>query len=389
MVVNDGVTVDLGLMNVTTYDGKTGTASVQPGSRWRDVYETLDPLEMTVPGDRAAGVGVAGFLTGGGFACDNIVNFEVVLASAEIVNANAAENSDLFLVLKGGQSNFGIVTRFDMQAFETPPLWGGVVMYPKTTTVQAIDACVAWTDNVQNYPDGSAIVFWTYQPAIQDTIIVAAYHDISGTVAAPAYDKLLAIPGNLSSHLRTASHLDLTVELEQPEGYHDIWWTVTFKNDRQVYEKIIELHDELCASLAAQSPDGDFITQVMFQAIPKILTQRSAERGGNVLGLDREDGTVVMLLLTLAVNGEEQEAVGVAKMRAYVEAIVEYSRSPGAEQDPLGSYGAANLAKIHAAARKYDPKGVFQMRSPGGFKVTRSPAFPVSLQGEDNTKDEL
>lgn len=88
--VQEGVTVDLGLMNATTYDERTQIASIYPGSRWRGVYETLDPYNVTVPGGRTASVGVAGFLTGGGnsfysarkgFACDNVVNFEVVLAS--------------------------------------------------------------------------------------------------------------------------------------------------------------------------------------------------------------------------------------------------------------------------------------------------------------------
>lgn len=45
----------------------------------------------------------------------------------ETTNANAEQNPDLFKALKGGSANFGIVTRFDMQAFEAPELWGGLV----------------------------------------------------------------------------------------------------------------------------------------------------------------------------------------------------------------------------------------------------------------------
>ena len=37
---------------------------------------------------------------------------------------NAEENTRLFEALKGGSSNFGIVTKFDMQAFEVSDLWG-------------------------------------------------------------------------------------------------------------------------------------------------------------------------------------------------------------------------------------------------------------------------
>jgi FAD/FMN-containing dehydrogenase len=63
--IEDGVTIDLGLMNTTTLDPDTSIASIQPGSRWGQVYGTLEPLGFTVAGGRAASVGVAGFLTGG------------------------------------------------------------------------------------------------------------------------------------------------------------------------------------------------------------------------------------------------------------------------------------------------------------------------------------
>lgn len=40
-------------------------------------------------------------------------------------------------------------------------------------------------------------------------------------------------------------------------------------------------------------------------------------------------------------------------------------------QDPLRSYGVENVAKIRAAAKKYDPKSFFQTRVPGGFKISK------------------
>ena len=91
--INGGVTIDLGLMNTTVFDPMTKIASIQPGSRWNQVYATLDPLGFTVAGGRAGSVGVAGFLMGGGnsfyasrqgFACDDVKNFEIVLASGSV-----------------------------------------------------------------------------------------------------------------------------------------------------------------------------------------------------------------------------------------------------------------------------------------------------------------
>lgn len=39
------------------------------------------------------------------------------------------------------------------------------------------------------------------------------------------------------------------------------------------------------------------------------------------------------------------------------------------DQDPISSYGAANVQKLKAASRKYDPEQVFQKLVTGGFKL--------------------
>lgn len=137
----------------------------------------------------------------------------------QIVNANDTENSGLFRALKGGSANFGIVTRFDMQAFDAPELWGGLVTYPKSVTPQHVAAYVNWTNNIVNYQDGSAITFWTYDPTKKDIIITAAYEDITGAVAAPAFDEFLAIPDQTSNTMRIDTHRNLAIELELTSGY--------------------------------------------------------------------------------------------------------------------------------------------------------------------------
>lgn len=81
-----------------------------------DVYGTLDPFNLTAVGGRILGIGVGGSILGSGLsyltdlyglACDNVVNFEVVLADGSLVNANNTSNTDLFWALKGGINNFG------------------------------------------------------------------------------------------------------------------------------------------------------------------------------------------------------------------------------------------------------------------------------------------
>jgi FAD/FMN-containing dehydrogenase len=77
-----------------------------------------------VPGLLLAG-GVNFYGNQVGFSCNSIINYEVVLANGTVVEANKSCNSDLFWALKGGSSNFGLVTRFDIQTIKSPMVWAG------------------------------------------------------------------------------------------------------------------------------------------------------------------------------------------------------------------------------------------------------------------------
>jgi hypothetical protein len=50
-----------------------------------------------------------------GWAADNIVAAEVVLANGTIVTATSISNVDLFNILRGGGNNFGIVITYTLQ----------------------------------------------------------------------------------------------------------------------------------------------------------------------------------------------------------------------------------------------------------------------------------
>jgi len=162
----------------------------------------------------------------------------------------------------------------------------------------------------------------------------------------------------------------------------DIWFTMTFANDIEILTKIVELNEAFVEEWKANS-DPDFINQCMFQSIPTIFSERSAERGGNVMGLDKLDKNVIMLNFNIAVKTADEEADARPLLRFYGERMKEFAASKDglvdwqylnyadSYQDPLGSYGSENVEKIRAAARKFDPQGVFQTKVPGGFKISK------------------
>ena len=62
------------------------------------------------------GGGLSFLSTQYGWAANNIVSFEVVLANATVVTASNSSHVDLYQALKGGGNNYGIVTAYTMVA---------------------------------------------------------------------------------------------------------------------------------------------------------------------------------------------------------------------------------------------------------------------------------
>lgn len=92
-----------------------------------------------------------------GFVCDQVDNYEVVLASGKIVQANSKQNPDLWFALKGGSNNFGIVTRFDLKAFHQGQIWGGTIYNPITTVPAQISAFTEF-NNATDYDTNAAMI---------------------------------------------------------------------------------------------------------------------------------------------------------------------------------------------------------------------------------------
>ena len=172
----DGVTIDLGYMDwvrlPSDEEGTEKTVNLGPGNQWGRVYSELALHGLTVAGGREGNVGVAGLILGGGMAfftgryglaCDNIVEYEVVLADGRIVSARKdGDHANLFRALKGGSGNFGIVTNFRMRTLPLPPVWAGMTIHPKEAIPDAIRALKDFTDDIRSDVDSNLLCFFTY-----------------------------------------------------------------------------------------------------------------------------------------------------------------------------------------------------------------------------------
>ena len=61
-----GVQISLARFNTFKVNTESQTVELGPSLTWDDVYDRLDPYEVTVIGGRIPGVGVGGLILGGG-----------------------------------------------------------------------------------------------------------------------------------------------------------------------------------------------------------------------------------------------------------------------------------------------------------------------------------
>ena len=124
-VCDDGMVIDLSLMQKVDVDAESGTASVEGGCLLSAVDQATQEHGMAVSAGIVSHTGVGGLTLGGGFGwisrkygltVDMLLSVEMVTAEGKIVKASESENPDLFWAVRGGGGNFGIVTTFVFQA---------------------------------------------------------------------------------------------------------------------------------------------------------------------------------------------------------------------------------------------------------------------------------
>jgi hypothetical protein len=139
--VNDGLVIDLSLMNSVRVDPTNRTVRVEGGCTSGDIDHATHPFGLAVPFGIVSTTGVAGLTLGGGtgyltrkygLTIDNLLEADVVLADGSFVTASKDKHSDLFWALRGGGGNFGVVTSFLFQAHPVKQVFAGPIFWEAT-----------------------------------------------------------------------------------------------------------------------------------------------------------------------------------------------------------------------------------------------------------------
>ncbi|RFU24040.1 hypothetical protein B7463_g12296, partial [Scytalidium lignicola] len=437
--IQDGIVIDLSQLNGIEVSEDESTAFIGTGNKWLDVYLRLEERGLSTVGGRVATVGVGGFtLAGGisflsrryGWALDNVRNFEVVLANGSVVNASQTTHPDLYFALRGGGNNFGIVTRFDFEAYQQGELWGGNNVFILSDVEERRVAmelsneimwnfhslashavrwiqraacfagfCIHSTDLIDyfvqmaNQPDPFAhtFVYFSWIPVQRAYLGGTTIAYSKPEVNPPVFQKINSLKSIYSTN-RLANMSDFALEVEEQTSAGDrlSWNSATFKVDATLISKLMDIF--LSESDPLTKLPGA-LPSMNLQLITKDEISLFAKNGGNSLGIEVEDGSLFIFSVTMFYkDAKDDELVLRATENIIKRAILIgkemnlhhrfiYQNYVSYDRGVFAGYGPENRERLLQIQRQYDPEGVFQRLKPGFYLFTD--LFPTTTKGKD------
>ncbi|KAI1205458.1 FAD-binding domain-containing protein [Annulohypoxylon truncatum] len=390
--IQDGVTIDMRALKGINLSEDKSVVEIGVGETWATVYAELEKHGLTVAGARTGRIGVAGFILGGGlsmfsprvgFSCDSVVEFEVVLASGELVHANATENSDLWVSLKGGLNNFGILTSFKMRAFKSTDIWGGITFYMSSDMIDTFSKLIHNAyDFVNNEEDLDAHAMFSIGYGFGHQAVTCVMYHTQSKENPPSLQRFTSLENQVKEMctLRKSTHLGFTEELSKhsSDGKRQYWASFTIKPDIFLMEAFHRKWQDMITEIK----DVNGLTfSFGFHPLTKAMLDSSARAEGNAIAIPPSDGPLFIVLVNPGWDLPEDDSkvytiVGnfVADLRKLAtdkELLHRYIFMNYAYQmdDPIMGYGEESVHKLKETSKKYDPEGIFQKGVPGGFKL--------------------
>ncbi|EXL66327.1 hypothetical protein FOPG_17493 [Fusarium oxysporum f. sp. conglutinans race 2 54008] len=378
--LDGGIQIDLVKLDGIKINEDVGTVTVGTGCTWRSIYKKLEPLGLMVVGGRSADVGVGGFTLGGGisfyagergWAVDNVRSFEVVLANGSIVTATRENEPRLFKALRGGGSNFGIVTAFELETFPYDRIWGAQTTVNPTYRDQAIEAYADFNSKLWTDPKGHTILIFNH---LYGKVEVLQYIVYTAPIPnRPIFDSLLKVP-KLKSPLEIRDYSDLAAEIADLQGGHGhrhAVSTMTVQLDVDILKFSFEQFDQESVRMSKYA-----FGCLEFHAVP-----RSRNPADNAYNLPEDNKPLIVLMIAFGSPYRRYDYEVIHAQQCIIEKIKAEAKSRGLYhpflfanyagpfQDVLGSYGEQSLTALSEAANQYDPDQVFQNLQPGSFKL--------------------
>lgn len=303
-----------------------------------------------------------------------------------MVAASEEQNSDLYKALRGGGSNFGIVTAFHLDAYPHTPMWGGARTHKYDEKSDVLRAFMNHASVLEGDPKVSVIINLIRQNNEWVWLLDLEY--CAPVSDAPSMREFMNIPAmEDATAITNQSQLTIGMSQRAPRGYRSSFWACSVKADIRLlyfYVETFVAESEKALKYSDIIPAGDI------QVIPPGQRRPMKKRGGNVLGLaEHSDETLLLFNPVFLWNDPAHDDIVYTTISTIIEKTREESVRLGLEsefvymnyasqfQDVIGSYGKESQEFLDKVSRNYDPDRVFQRLATGGHKLHGAPRRDV------------
>ena len=235
-----------------------------------------------------------------GWAANSVLEYTLVLANSSIVAVNKDNYPDIFMALRGGGNNYGIVTSYLLQGYPQGQVWGGNLIFDANsfTTPKLLAALRDFTDY---YPDDKAAIIMTAERTIGTAVdlwIMFLYYN-GPTPPVGVFDNFTSIPFNINT-CKTQSMSSLVSGNNWAVVAGSVYTIGTEsttlpspQNGKEVLEGFYDKWVEISNTVALVP---GLIASIAFQPIPKSLTRVARSKGGDLLDLDDDSARIILEL---------------------------------------------------------------------------------------------
>lgn len=147
--------IDTHRMTGVRVDPAARTATIEAGTRWRQVIDAAAPHGLAPLSGSSPDLGAVSYVLGGGigllarrfgYAADHVRAIEVVTADG--LPRRVTPGEDLFWALRGAGHNFGVVTAMEIDLVDVARVYGGGLYFDTGSIPDVLHGWLDWTTSV-------------------------------------------------------------------------------------------------------------------------------------------------------------------------------------------------------------------------------------------------
>ncbi len=347
-----------GLASIEIVDADKCLVRVGTGALWHEVATELEKHDLGISSGDTRTVGVGGLATGAGLGwmirkygpvVDNIVSAEVVTAQGSVLEVSNDKHADLFWAIRGGGSNFGIVTQFTFKAHSVKGVFAGMIMYPMENVAMVIKG---WRDAMRKAP-AELTTMLTTLPSMGEgpasIMITTCFEGTDKALSDQVYAPFLALGEVMHQDISLKPYGDVLEEGMLPPGMRVIVHNTFLK----------EFTDDAIDTIAELCQDTPPILQI--RHVAGVMNDHPAD----ATAFSHRDSEVLIVNPTFVLPTASAEEIEVAtaswrKIQPFGQGPYLNLLSEDTGKEVIDAYPPETLKRLRKIKAEYDPENIFK-----------------------------